>query len=78
MHGKGEVGRRTTIWLGIEEESDSGYGFDVHSEDDMVAVEGMMGHETIEVFIHPDLFPDIRRVMDNLEKKEGSGDIVVD
>ena len=61
---------KTTIWLGNEEPTAGGYGFDIHSEDDMIAIEGSSGDERFEVFILPDLFPAIRRVMDGLEGRK--------
>lgn len=66
---QGNVSRKTTIWLGNEEVTAGGcgYGFDVHSEDDMIAIEGSSEDERFEIFILPDLFPHIRRVMDGLE-----------
>jgi hypothetical protein len=65
---QGKASRKTTIWLGNEELSADGYGFDIHSEDDMIAIESSIGDEGLEVFIQPDLFPAIRRVMNGLER----------
>lgn len=68
----GKAHRRTTIWLGNAEATADGYGFHVQSEDDMISIAGAFSDEDIEVFIHPDLFPHIRRVMDGLEgRKKG-------
>jgi hypothetical protein len=67
---QGKVNRKTTIWLGNEEATADGYGFDVHSEDDMIAIEGSSGGERFEIFILPDLFPYIRRVMDGIEGRK--------
>lgn len=67
---QGKVSRKTTIWLGNEEVTAGGYGFDVHSEDDMIAIEGSSEDERFEIFILPDLFPHIRRVMDGLEGRK--------
>jgi hypothetical protein len=61
------LAKRTTIWLGAgERESVPGYA-DIHSEDDMIAIEVIEGNETIEVFIMPSLFPKLRIVLDGLE-----------
>lgn len=63
----GKASIKTTIWLGNDQASMDGYGFGVHREDDMVAIEAVAeGGMELEVFIQPDLFPAIRRVMDSI------------
>ena len=63
------VNRRIMIWLGDTERGPGDLGdFDVHSEDDMVAIVGTDGSgDEIEVFVCSNLFPAVRRVMDSAE-----------
>jgi hypothetical protein len=61
--------RKTTIWLGSDDSDED--GFNVHSEDNMVAIEAQLGNdvngEDLEIFILRDLFPKIRAVMDLID-----------
>jgi hypothetical protein len=70
---RNRVSRKTTLWLG----SDDGRkvnAFDVHSEDDMIAIEcGLNDRDRYEVFILRDLFPEVRRVMDLIEARGKAG-----
>lgn len=67
--------RKTVIWLGSDDGEDggmNGYGFDVHTEDNMVAISASVEDdhgEEIEVFIMRDLFPKIRHVMDVIDTR---------
>ena len=60
------VSRRITIWLGDSNREPGDLGdFVVGTEDDMVSVTGEDGAgDEVEVFICPNLFPAIRRMMD--------------
>ena len=65
--------RRETLFLGRSEfsgeDGDAG-DYDIHSEDDMVAIECTLQDGTnLEVFIGPNLFAEIRRVMDNSDRR---------
>ena len=63
------VRRRITIWLGDTEREPGDLGdFDVHSEDDMVAIVGTDGGgDEVEVFVCSNLHPAVRGVMDSLD-----------
>jgi hypothetical protein len=68
---QGKISQRITIWLGNDELTADGYGFDVDTEDDMVAISGDLNdQERMEVFIQPDLFPKIRHAMDIIENRK--------
>ena len=74
MNRYGRPLRKTTIWLGSDDEGEdgmSGYGYDVTREDSMVSIEYTRpqneDNEELQVFILPDLFPAIRAVMDRIE-----------
>lgn len=74
MNRYGQPHRKTTIWLGSDDEGANGmngYGYDVHREDSMVSIEYVReldeDSEELQVFILPDLFPAIRRAMDAAE-----------
>jgi hypothetical protein len=76
VNTNGKPHRKTTIWLGSDDEGEdgsSGYGYGVHREDAMVSItfaaRGENG-EDLEVFILPDLFPKIRKAMDAIEKRQ--------
>lgn len=66
------IRKRTTIWLGDEDQKPGDLGdFYVHSEDSMVAIEARdRAGNDVEVFIQPNLFLALRRVMDSLERAE--------
>lgn len=71
-HGK--VSRKTTLWVGSDDGEEGGWeggGFDVDSEDHMVAITGQLDEteETVEIFILRDLFPKIRSVMDRIDRR---------
>ena len=77
-----KVGKKTTIWLGSDDDEledgepvgMQGYGFDVNSEDHMVAITGSTeGGDEFEVFIMRDLFPKIRAVMDRIDNRFATG-----
>ncbi len=74
MNRYGQPHRKTTIWLGSDdgEEGMNGHGYEVSREDDMVSVEytGRLGEndEELQVFILPDLFPAIGKVMKALRE----------
>lgn len=72
----GTAHRKTVIWLGNDDGQDGGYGgygFDVRSEDNMVAIEAPLDDnvhgEELQVFIYRDLFPQIRAVMDRIDRR---------
>ena len=76
MNRYGKPQKKLTIWLGSDDGAEGGmkgYGYDVHREDSMVSIEytrELNDHdEELEVFILPDLFPKIRKVMDAIEKR---------
>jgi hypothetical protein len=87
MNIYGKPRRKTTIWLGSDDDGKdgmSGYGYDVRREDSMVSIEYTRelseNDDALQVFILPDLFPKIRKAMDAIEarqrrqgKPEGSG-----
>jgi hypothetical protein len=75
-----KVSKKTTLWLGSDDDEledgqpvgMQGYGFDVNSEDNMIAITGSTeGGDEFEVFIMRDLFPKIRAVMDRIDKRFG-------
>jgi hypothetical protein len=64
-----QTSRRETIWL----YPDSSGDIDVHSEDDMLAIEAVTrSGDVVEVFIDCSLFEDMRGVMDSIEGKESN------
>ena len=73
-----KVGKKTTLWLGSDDDEledgypvgMQGYGFDVNSEDHMVAINGTTeGGDQFEIFILRDLFPKIQAVMDRINAR---------
>jgi hypothetical protein len=73
----GKPRRKTTIWLGSDDEGRggmSGYGYDVTRKDSMVSIEYTRelseNDEELQVLILPDLFPKIRKVMDAIEARQ--------
>lgn len=73
-----KISKKTTLWLGSDDDEledgypagMQGYGFDVNSEDNMVAIRGTTeGGEYFEVFIMRDLWPKIRAVMSRIDKR---------
>jgi hypothetical protein len=73
----GKPHRKTTIWLGSDDEGEdgmNGWGYDVSRKDSMVSIEytGRVDEndEALEVLILPDLFPKIRKAMDAIEKRQ--------
>lgn len=70
--------RKLTVWLGSGDKGEgAAENYDVHREDAMVSV-GYTGQldengVDLQVFILPDLFPAIRRVMDAIEKQQKEG-----
>ena len=70
--------KKTVLWLGSDDDEledgqkvgMQGYGFDVNSEDNMVAINGTTeGGDQFEVFIMRDLFPKIRAVMERIDRR---------
>lgn len=73
-----KVARKTVLWLGSDDDEledgehvgMQGYGFDVNSEDHMVAIRGVTeGGDEVEVFIMRDLFPEVRAVMRRIDSR---------
>jgi hypothetical protein len=76
MNRYGQPHKKLTIWLGSDDGEKGGmdgYGYDVHREDAMVSIEYVRelneNSEELQVFILPDLFPKIRKIMDAIEKR---------
>lgn len=68
---------KTTLWLGSDDgdpDGMNGYGFQVSTEDHMVSIETTLegpddrGQE-LQVLIHRDLFPVIRKAMAQIDKR---------
>lgn len=59
--------KRETIWIGLDGDDPDSWG--VHSEDDMVMIETAHGEDEIEILISPALFPQIKKVIEGLERR---------
>lgn len=60
--------RRETIRLSFNSVDE---GFDVHAEDDMLMIEAETSNgDGLDVLIDPELFPQMRKVMDMIDSRE--------